>query len=110
MVWPESVDAEEAAARYGTADTSGVEAAHQAAARGAVYLLDQDVDGVGDFRKAGFSVRPVGDRGELYELVPQEKGPRAGRTASAAPSQQRRVPGGRRTEKAGSTGAPRTSE
>ena len=110
MVWPESVDAEEAADRYGTDDTSGIEAARRAAAAGAVYLLDQDVDGVGDFRDAGFSVRPVGDRGELYKLVPQEEESRAERPASRAPSPQGRTPGGRRTETAGSTGAPQKPE
>lgn len=71
FVWPDNLDAEESAARYGTDDLSGVEAARIAAERGPVYLLNQEIDGMGNFREAGFRVEPVGENDVLYELIPR---------------------------------------
>ena len=79
VVWPDGLNAAEAAERYGTADISGVEAARRAAEEGPVYLLDHDLLGrvVGDdtFREAGFEMVPVEEGVGLYELVPEGSEP-----------------------------------
>lgn len=70
LVWPENIDAEESAARYGTDDLSGVEAARIAASRGPVYLLNQELGAAQNFRDAGFRVEPVGNDAVMFELIP----------------------------------------
>jgi hypothetical protein len=74
MVWPAPVDQREAAARYGTDDETGVEAARKAARRGPVYLLNQDGLDTGGFERAGFEVVPAGGNGILYRLIPEDRG------------------------------------
>lgn len=69
IVWPDSISANEAAARYGTDDTTGVEAARRAAKKGPVYLLAHGRARLKSFRDAGFDV--VRKDSLLYELVPQ---------------------------------------
>jgi hypothetical protein len=73
IVWPEGIDAAEAAKRYGTGDTTGVEAARKAAGNGPVYLLANARSSLKSFRDAGFDVVPVGKRGALYQLVPRDR-------------------------------------
>ena len=73
IVWPEGIDAAGAADRYGTGDTTGVEAARKAAENGPVYLLANARSSLESFREAGFDVVPVGKRGALYELVPGDR-------------------------------------
>src|SRR5215208_1348391 len=73
IVWPEGIDAAKAADRYGTGDTTGVEAARKAAENGPVYLLDNARSSLESFREAGFDVVPVGKTGALYELVPGDR-------------------------------------
>jgi hypothetical protein len=73
IVWPEEISASKAAARYGTDDTTGVEAARKASENGPVYLLANARSSLGSFREAGFDVVPVGKRGELYRLVPENR-------------------------------------
>src|SRR5829696_1653189 len=73
IVWPEGIDAAKAARRYGTDDTTGVEAAKKAAGNGPVYLLANARSSLKSFREAGFDVVPVGKRGALYELVPRNR-------------------------------------
>jgi hypothetical protein len=73
IVWPEGIDAAKAADRYGTGDTTGVEAARKAAENGPVYLLANARSSPESFREAGFDVVPVGKRGALYELVPRNR-------------------------------------
>ena len=73
IVWPDQTDAAEAANRYGTDDTTGVEAARKAAERGPVYLLANARSNLEPFREAGFDVEPVGKDGLLYELVSQDR-------------------------------------
>jgi hypothetical protein len=73
IVWPEGIDAAKAADRYGTGDTTGVEAARKAAENGPVYLLDNARSSLESFREAGFDVVPVGKRGALYELAPRDR-------------------------------------
>jgi hypothetical protein len=73
IVWPEAIDAAKAAKRYGTEDTTGVEAARLAAESGPVYLLANARSSLGSFREAGFDVVPVGKRGELYRLIPGDR-------------------------------------
>lgn len=80
FVWPDDLDAEESAERYGTGDPTGVQTARIAAERGSVYLLNQEIDGMGDLRKAGFRVEPVDENEVLYELVPSAE-TQAGRAA-----------------------------
>ena len=79
VVWPDGLNAAEAASRYGTGDISGVEAARRAAREGPVYLLDHDVLGqvVGPdtFREADFRAVPVDGEVGLYELVPEDGEP-----------------------------------
>jgi hypothetical protein len=69
VVWPDQISAAEAADRYGTADTTGVESAREAAQSGPVYLLANDRARLEVFRDAGFDVVPVGKDSLLYELV-----------------------------------------
>ena len=69
IVWPDGISASEAARRYGTDDTTGVEAARKAAENGPVYLLANARSSLEPFREAGFDVVPVGRGGLLYELV-----------------------------------------
>ena len=69
IVWPEPINAAEAARRYGTNDTTGVEAARKAAEDGPVYLLANARSSLEPFREAGFDVVPVGRDHLLYELV-----------------------------------------
>jgi hypothetical protein len=74
VVWPDAISAAEAAKRYGTDDTTGVEAARKAAENGPVYLLANARSSLEPFREAGFDVTPVGRYGLLYELVPRGSG------------------------------------
>jgi hypothetical protein len=71
VVWPDQIDAAEAANRYGTADTTGVEAALKATKNGPVYLLANARSNLEPFRDAGLDVVPVGGGHLLYRLVPQ---------------------------------------
>jgi len=73
VVWPDSISASEAADRYGTNDTTGVEAARTAAREGPVYLLANARSKLEPFREAGFDVVPVGTGTLLYELVPANR-------------------------------------
>ena len=59
--------------RYGTDDTTGVEAAREAAKNGPVYLLANARSSLEPFREAGFDVVPVGRGYLLFELVPQNR-------------------------------------
>ena len=70
IVWPDQIDATAAADRYGTDDTTGVEAARRAQ-KGPVYLLANARSSLEPFREAGFDVVPVGQDHLLYELVPR---------------------------------------
>jgi hypothetical protein len=74
IVWPDPFNAAEAADRYGTDDTTGVEAAREAAGSGPVYLLANGRARLHSFREAGFEVVPVGKGGFLYEIVPESRG------------------------------------
>jgi Protein of unknown function (DUF2723) len=74
VVWPEGVSASQAAKRYGTGDTTGVEAALKAAKKGPVYLLANARSSLEPFREAGFDVVPVGRGHLLYELVSRGRG------------------------------------
>jgi len=69
VVWPYQISAAEAADRYGTDDTTSVEAARRAAEP--VYLLANGRARLDPFREAGFDVVPVEKDGFLYELVPR---------------------------------------
>jgi hypothetical protein len=71
VVWPGQISADQAADRYGTDDTTGVEAARRAAGTGRVYLLANGRARFEPFRRAGFDVVPVEESGYLYELVPR---------------------------------------
>lgn len=71
LVWPDDLNAAQSAARYGTDDTTGVEAARKASQRGPVYVLDHGRVDYDLFKKAGFEVEPVGDSRSLYELIPR---------------------------------------
>jgi hypothetical protein len=71
LVWPDDLSAARSAVRYGTDDTTGVEAARKAASRGPVYVLDHGRVDYDRFRDAGFDVVPVGGDRSLYELVPR---------------------------------------
>jgi hypothetical protein len=73
VVWPDEISASEAADRYGTGDTTGVDVARRAARKGPVYLLANARSNLGSFREAGFDVVPVGKRGKLYRLVPGDR-------------------------------------
>jgi hypothetical protein len=74
IVWPDKIAAAEVAGRYGTDDTTGVEAAKKAAKNGPVYLLANARSSLEPFREAGFDVVPVGTGHLLYELVPRGRG------------------------------------
>jgi Protein of unknown function (DUF2723) len=74
IVWPDQINAAGAADRYGTGDTTGVEAASRAAGSGPVYLLANGRARLDSFREAGFDVVPVEKDGFLYELVPRSRG------------------------------------
>src|SRR5918998_1261830 len=74
VVWPGQISAAEAADRYGTDDTTGVEAARRAVGAGPVYLLANGRARLDSFREAGFDVVPVERDGSLYELVPRSRG------------------------------------
>ena len=71
LVWPENLTATQSAARYGTDDTTGVEAARKAARRGPVYVLDHGRVDYDRFREAGLDPVPVGEDRQLRELVPR---------------------------------------
>ena len=71
VIWPDQISAARAAGRYGTGDTTGVEAARRAARSGPVYLLANGRARLDSFREAGFDAVPVERDGFLYELVPQ---------------------------------------
>ena len=71
VVWPDPITAKEAAERYGTADTTGVGAAREAAKNGPVYVLDGKRIELERFRQAGFDTVPVDEDGLLYELEPR---------------------------------------
>jgi hypothetical protein len=73
VVWPDRISVAEAAGRYGTDDTTGVEAARMAAKSGPVYLLANGRAPLESFREAGFDVVPVEKDGSLYELVPRSR-------------------------------------
>ena len=73
VVWPDQISAAEAADRYGTADTTGVESAREHAQTAPVYLLANDRARLEVFRDAGFDVVPVGKAPLLYELVPRRR-------------------------------------
>jgi 4-amino-4-deoxy-L-arabinose transferase-like glycosyltransferase len=68
LVWPDPLDARKSAARYGTDDITGVEAARAAAKKGPVYVLDPEKAYLPGFREAGFDVVRVDENVELYEL------------------------------------------
>jgi Protein of unknown function (DUF2723) len=71
VVWPDRINAAEAAERYGTDDTTGVETARRAARSGPVYLLANGRARLDSFREAGFDVVPVDEDDLLYKLVPE---------------------------------------
>lgn len=73
LVWPEDLTAAQSAARYGTGDTTGVEAARRAAETAPVYVLDHGRVDYDRFREAGFGVVPVGEDSPLRELVPRRR-------------------------------------
>jgi hypothetical protein len=71
LVWPDDLNVVQSAARYGTGDTTGVEAARKAASRGPVYVLDHGRVDYDRFREAGLEPVPVGEGGHLRELIPR---------------------------------------
>jgi hypothetical protein len=71
VIWPDQISASETAGRYGTGDTTGVEAARRAARSGPVYLLANGRARLDSFREAGFDVVSVEKDGFLYKLVPR---------------------------------------
>src|ERR687894_265629 len=73
VVWPDQISAARAADRYGTDDTTGVEAARIAARSGPVYLLANGRARFDSFRGAGFDVVPVEKGDLLYKLVPRSR-------------------------------------
>ncbi|HSK99205.1 MAG TPA: DUF2723 domain-containing protein [Rubrobacteraceae bacterium] len=70
IVWPDSIDAAEAAARYATDDITGVATARESAKTGPVYVLDPEKAYLSGFRNAGFEVVRAGQNTGLYELLP----------------------------------------
>lgn len=70
IVWPDPIDAAEAAARYRTGDITGVATARETAKMGPVYVLDPEKACLSEFRNAGFEVVRVGQSTGLYELLP----------------------------------------
>jgi hypothetical protein len=73
VIWPDQINAAEAAARYGTDDTTGVKTARRAGGSEPVYLLANGRARLDSFRQSGFDVVPVEKDGFLYELVPEER-------------------------------------
>ncbi len=73
IVWPDPISAAQADARYGTGDTTGVEAAREAAKTGPVYVLVGKRIELDRFRESGFDAIPVGEDSLLYELVPRDR-------------------------------------
>ena len=71
LVWSDDLTASRSADRYGTDDTTGVEAARKAASRGPVYVLDHGRVDYDRFREAGLDPVPAGEGGQLRELVPR---------------------------------------
>jgi hypothetical protein len=71
LVWPDDLTASQSAARYGTDDSTGVEAARKAAETGPVYVLDHARVDYDRFREAGLDPAPVGEGGQLRELIPR---------------------------------------
>ncbi len=74
LVWPDDLTATQSAARHGTDDTTGVEAAREAAKTGPVYVLDHGRVDYDRFREAGLDPIPVGEGDQLRELVPRSEG------------------------------------
>jgi 4-amino-4-deoxy-L-arabinose transferase-like glycosyltransferase len=72
IVWPDPLDAAQAAARYKTDDVTGVQTARETAKRGPVYVLDPE--GASRLRGAGFDMVRVDETARLYELVPRRSG------------------------------------
>lgn len=72
LAWPATLNATDAAARYGIHDVTGVAAAREAAQDGPVYVLDQESVEIGYFLAAGFQVEIV-EEGVLYELIPPQR-------------------------------------
>jgi hypothetical protein len=73
LVWPDDIDLVTTDLRWGTNDFTGVSTAREAAAKGPVYVMDQDDVNPMRFRGAGFRVIQV--EGPLYELVPPGRAP-----------------------------------
>jgi hypothetical protein len=71
LVWPGDLTAMRSADRYGTDDTTGVEAGRKAASRGPVYVLGHGRVDYDRFREAGLDPVPVGEGGELRKLIPR---------------------------------------
>jgi hypothetical protein len=71
LIWPDDLNAAQSAARYGTDDTRGVEAARKAARRGPVYVLDHGRVDYERFSEAGLQPVPVGNGGQLRQLIPR---------------------------------------
>ena len=74
LVWPDDLNAARSAARYGTDDTTGVEAARKAAETGPVYVLDHGRVDYDRFREAGLDPVPIAEGNRLRELVPRTEG------------------------------------
>lgn len=73
LVWPDDLDAEESARRYGTDDLSGAKTARLAAERSPVYLLDRDPATRKRLAESGLLVETVDRRAGLYELSPGDR-------------------------------------
>jgi hypothetical protein len=79
IVWPDPIDAAEAATRYGTDDITGVTTARETVKTGPVYVLDPEKAYLSGFRDAGFEVVPTGRSTGLYELLsPRSEDPHPG--------------------------------
>jgi hypothetical protein len=72
IVWPDDIDRVTTNLRYGTNDHTGVSTAKEAAEDGPVYILEQESAGSYNFYDAGFQTDRV--EGELFELIPPERG------------------------------------
>jgi len=72
IVWPDRLDAAQAAARYKTDDVTGIQTAREAAESGPVYVLDPE--NASRLREAGFDMVRVDENARLYELVPRRSG------------------------------------
>ena len=74
VVWPDQINAAEAADRYGTDDTTGVEAARRAARIRPRLPTGQRPRQLGaPSARLGFDVVPVDEDDLLYKLVPEER-------------------------------------